>query len=322
MSIKTVSLFSGCGGFDWGVQQAGAKIIWANDIDSMAASAYKSLFRETEFVLGDIRQIKSIPSADILIGCYPCTGFSEAARRRSQTGQERNLHKNDKNFLFEEFLRTIDTVRPKFLMVENVRGMLSAGGGWFIDRQLKAFSEKGYKVKYSQLDAADYGIPQNRKRVFLIGTHVSLDNFEYRFPSPTHGTDDTPIPTLFDAIHDLPNWPQGEFFEQSFHGHFLTRNRKRRWNQPSYTIVANAHHVPLHPEGDPMVFVEKDRWTLQGEFNRRLSWRECQRLQGLPNDIQLTGSLIDKYRVIGNSVPPALSKALAQPIVNYLKTLS
>ena len=114
-SLKAVSLFSGCGGFDLGVKRAGVDIIWANDIDPCAASAYRSLFPNTEFVNKSIKEVLDFPEADILIGCYPCTGFSSAARRKWKERTERNLHLNDKNFLFEEFLRAIDIVKPKMI---------------------------------------------------------------------------------------------------------------------------------------------------------------------------------------------------------------
>jgi DNA (cytosine-5)-methyltransferase 1 len=318
MAIKAVSLFSGCGGFDYGVQKAGAEIIWANDNDARAAYAYQSVFKNTEFHLGDIRLIEKFPKADILIGCYPCTGFSEAARRKSWVDlKERDLHQNDKNFLFQEFLRVLSIVKPKFLFVENVRGMVSAENGWFINQQMKAFENMGFRVKFAQMDASNYGVPQTRKRIFLVGVHKSVKDFDYSFPNFTHG-ESKPIKTLRDAISDLPKWPEGEFFEGSFHGHYLTRNRKRHWDEPSYTIVAHAHHVPLHPGGKPMAFVSKDKWQLQGEFNRRLSWRECAKIQGLPASMKLDGTLMDKYRVVGNSVPPKLSNAIVKPVLKHL----
>ncbi|UXE65526.1 MAG: DNA cytosine methyltransferase [Chryseotalea sp. WA131a] len=317
--IKAVSLFSGCGGFDYGVKQAGAEIIWANDNDQHAAYAYKSIFNDVDFHLGDIRKVKLFPQADILIGCYPCTGFSEAARRRWKELEERDIHQNDKNFLFEEFLRALKLVKPKFLFVENVRGMLSAGRGWFIQEQIRAFSELGYNITYSQVDASEYGVAQTRKRVFLVGVKKTIKDFKYSFPKVTHGSDGrNESRTLRDVIGGMVEWPEGEFYDGSFHGHYLTRNRKRAWDEPSFTIVAHGHHVPLHPKGSPMSFVSTDKWKLQGEFNRRLSWRECAKIQGLSSKMKLDGTLLDKYRVVGNSVPPKLSKVIVAPVLNYL----
>jgi len=313
-----ISLFSGCGGFDYGATKAGVKVIWANDIDSVAASAYKQLLPETEFVLGDIRNIKTFPNADILIGCYPCTGFSLAARRKWKHRNDRDLMAIDGNFLFLEFLRVLEISNPKYFFVENVRGMVTANKGWFFQQQLNGFRNKGYSVKYSLLNAIDYGVAQSRQRVFLVGVRDDVAaNFDYNFLPPTNGPGLKPIKTLQDAIGHMRPWPEGEFFECKFHGHYLTRNRKRKWSEPSYTIVANSSHVPLHPGGEPMTYVAKDNWALRGTHNRRLSWRECAAIQNLPPHIDPEGTINGKYRVIGNAVPPAFGKTLLTPVVNF-----
>jgi DNA (cytosine-5)-methyltransferase 1 len=320
--LKAVSLFSGCGGFDLGVTRSNVDVIWANDIDYHAGSAYKSLFPKVNFVNQDIRTITDFPSADILIGCYPCTGFSEAAKRRSKNFEERDLHKNDKNFLFEEFLRAIDIVRPKLIFIENVRGMLSADKGFFLQKQLNGFKSRGFnEINPMIINAADYGVAQTRQRVFFVGFHESLGKVTYNTPPPTHGKERKPYRSLRDAIGDMAEWPTGDFYEGKFHGHFLTRNRKRNWTEPSYTIVAHGHHVPLHPLGDPMQFVSKDKWALQGLLNRRLSWRECARIQTLPDIIEIDGNLLDKYRVIGNSVPPDVAYAVSKSAIEILRHL-
>jgi DNA (cytosine-5)-methyltransferase 1 len=322
--LKAVSLFSGCGGFDWGAQQAGVKIIWANDIDPHAEAAYRSIFKGVNFVSGDIADVKEFPEADILIGCYPCTGFSEGSRRRFKNQQlnklrRRDLFANDGNFLYRQFLRALKQVNPKYLFVENVKGMLTAEDGWFLRQQLRGFKRHGYKVKFKLLNASNYGVPQRRKRIFIVGIREDV-NYSYDFPEPTHGVKGKPpFAILRDAIGKMKKWPRGDFSERPFHGHFLTRNRKRSWDQPSYTIVAHADHVPLHPMGKPMKPAGKDKYRLQGKTNRRLSWRECAAIQGLPKSIRPTGRLFDKHRVIGNAVPPAFGKILLEPIVGFEK---
>ncbi len=316
--LTAVSLFSGCGGFDWGATQAGLEIIWANDIYPHAASAYRSIFPNTEFHLGDVREIKSFPVADILIGCYPCTGFSMAARRRWKDREVRDLRTNDNNFLYREFIRVLRQVKPKYLFVENVGGMVTADEGWFLKRQFAGFKRYGYKVQSAVLNAADYGVAQDRKRMFIVGVHTDVTDFEYQFSNPTHGSKlDNPSTTLQDVISGMPLWPKGEYCDKPFHGHYLTRNRKRKWNEQSYTIVAHAHHVPLHPMGRPMKFVGKDHWELQGKSNRRLSWIECAKIQGLPENISPSGTLNDRYRVVGNAVPPGLGRAIVSPVIAH-----
>ncbi|MBM9615986.1 DNA (cytosine-5-)-methyltransferase [Desulfobulbus rhabdoformis] len=316
--LKAISLFSGCGGFDYGASQAGIDIIWANDVDPVAASTYRQLMPNTEFILGDVRNVKKFPCADLLIGCYPCTGFSVAARRRWKHKNDRNLMEIEGNFLYMEFLRVLETTQPRYFFVENVRGMVSAKNGWFFDQQLSGFRERGYEVSHSLMNAMHYGVAQSRQRVFIVGVRKDIaKDFDYEFEPPTHGPNALPLKTLKDAIGGMPLDPKGEFLDKRFHGHFLTRNRKRSWKEQSYTIVANAAHVPLHPAGDPMIFVSKDKWSLQGDFNRRLSWRECAAIQGFPRSIEPEGGLEAKYRVIGNAVPPAFGKILMKPIVTF-----
>ncbi|MFL6313404.1 MAG: DNA cytosine methyltransferase [Terriglobales bacterium] len=320
IKLKAVSLFSGCGGFDWGAAAAGVNIIFANDLNSHAARAYRSLFPNVNFSEGDVRDIVQFPSADILIGCYPCTGFSVAARRKWKTRKRRDLHSNENNFLYREFIRALRQVEPKFLFVENVRGMTSASDGWFLERQIANFQKLGYEVKPKVLNACDYGVAQTRKRLFIVGVRKDIKKFQYEFLPPTHGPETKKaFKTLDCIIGDMKRWPEGEYYEAPFHGHYLTRNRKRSWREPSYTIVANANHVPLHPMGLPMRYLSKDKWEMRGVSNRRLSWRECARLQGLPSIMKVPDSLYERYRIVGNAVPPRFGEILLMPIVRYSK---
>lgn len=315
--LTAVSLFSGCGGFDYGALRAGVDVVWANDNDRAAQIGYETLLPDTDFHYGDIQAVKKIPESDILLGCYPCTGFSLGARRRWKKRKSRDLKANPGNFLFLEFLRVLKKVKPRFLIVENVVGMTSADDGWFMQEQTKVYRDAGYTLFGPfRLNAVDYGVAQTRKRVFLVGVRKGID-FEYQLPRPTHGSG-TPRPhrTLRDVIFDMPRWPEGEYCEIDFHGHYLTRNRKRGWDEPSFTIVANEHHVPLHPMGKGMSFVEKDTWMLQGESNRRLSWRECARIQGFPKKYEPDLSLSALYRIVGNAVPWRFGEVLLRPIVS------
>jgi DNA (cytosine-5)-methyltransferase 1 len=319
--LTAVSVFSGCGGFDWGAVQAGINIIWANDINKYAAEAYKTILPDVSFNFGDIRDYLIFPQADILIGCYPCTGFSIGARRRSKGCAIRNLLDVKGNFLYEDFLRALDQVRPKYFFVENVHGMVSAINGYFFQQQLDGFENRGYTPKYKLLKATDYGAPQERKRIFIVGTRNDVaKQFNYEFPKPTHGPNTKqPYLTMRDVLSDLDPWPKGEYSTEKFHGHYLTRNRKRKWSDPSFTIVAHHAHVPLHPMGKPMRRLGEDSWALQGKSNRRLSWKECRILQCLPDSLNPDIDLIHKYMVVGNAVPPVFAKALLLPVIEYEK---
>ncbi len=321
MNLKAVSLFSGCGGFDLGVSRCGIDIIWANDIDPYASAAYRSIFPDTEFLEKDINKIDNFPHADILIGCYPCTGFSQAAKRKWMN-RERDLRKNPKNFLFQEFLRAIKIVQPKVIFIENVKGMLSASNGYFFEEQKQGLKELGFdQVNFKLLNSAHFGVPQFRERVFIVGVHKKLSlEFQYKFAEPTHGKGIQPFRSLRNAIGDMPLWPEGEFSDKQFHGHYLTRNRKKSWSDPSFTIVAHASHIPLHPAGEPMIKRGTDRWELQGDLNRRLSYKECLRIQGLPDAMEWVGPLNKRYMVAGNAVPPALAKTIVKPVAEFFNS--
>ena len=179
MSKPTVvGLFAGCGGLDLGFKKAGFEIIWANDFDKDSVKTYEENIGK-HIVLGDITKIKSseIPSGfDVLLGGFPCQGFSVANIKRSV--------KDERNFLYLEMLRIIKDKRPKFFVAENVKGILSLGKGEVMKMIISDFEDIGYKVDYRMLKASDYGVPQHRERVFIIGNRIGCEN---PFPEKTHG---------------------------------------------------------------------------------------------------------------------------------------
>lgn len=178
--MNIISLFSGAGGMDLGFRQAGFNIIWANDFAEDAVNTYRQNIGN-HIVLGDITQISSdkIPGepeeVDVVIGGFPCQGFSIANNRRS-IGDQRN-------FLYLEMLRIIHDKRPKFFVAENVKGILSIGKGRVIERIVADFEELGYTVNYKLVNAANYGVPQARERVIIIGNRIGVEN---PFPEETH----------------------------------------------------------------------------------------------------------------------------------------
>ena len=175
---SVVGLFSGCGGLDLGFQRAGFDIVWANDFDADSVKTYKKNIGD-HIVLGDITKIpsKEIPSNfDVLLGGFPCQGFSIANTKRSM--------KDERNFLYLEMLRILKDKKPKFFVAENVKGLLSLEKGAVIKMIVKDFEKIGYKVNYRLLKASDYGVPQHRERVFIIGNRMGKEN---PFPKYTHG---------------------------------------------------------------------------------------------------------------------------------------
>jgi len=178
-------LFSGCGGLDLGFINSGYEVVWANDFFKEAVETYKKNIGD-HIVLGDITKIPNseIPNDfDILLGGFPCQGFSIANIKRSM--------EDERNFLYKEMLRIIKDKQPKYFVAENVKGLLSIQKGKVIEMIIRDFQELGYKVDYKLLKASDYGVPQNRERVFIIGNRLGLKN---PFPPKTHGDGESLLP--------------------------------------------------------------------------------------------------------------------------------
>lgn len=311
---KAVSLFTGCGGADQGLVDAGCQVVLANDILSYAKEVYTANLPETDFVLGDIAGIAKFPEADILAGCYPCQGYCQGGAR----DENRRI-----NWLYLEFERALRQIKPKAFIVENVPGMARGGNRRFLNDQLSRFGAAGYEVKWAILNGIHYGLAQERVRIFIVGIRSDF-GLEYHFPAPTHGVALKPIRTQWDELGGFKErWPTGKFYDCGFHWYYLSRNRHRGWDEPSKTVLANARHMPLHPMSPPMEKVGPDHWVFKGEAAeaRRLSYKEAAALQDLSEwTFPDTASLISKYKVIGNAVPPAMFReivgALPQEVVN------
>ena len=310
-SLKTtrtaISLFSGCGGSDFGLTQSNFDVLFANDILGYASEVYRANMPHTDFHLGDIKDVNNFPSADLLVGCYPCQGFSQGGARKP----ERNI-----NFLYREFDRVLRLIKPKAFIVENVSGMKRSDNNHLLQNQITRFRMAGYKVKYKLLNAANYGVAQDRKRIFIVGIKSSYD-VEYEFPDPTHGNDNSDFLSQRDVLSDMPEWPIGEFCDQEFHWYYLSRNRRREWNEPSKTIVSQMRHVPLHPSSPPLKKIGHDNWQFVDDRPaRRFSYLESARLQGFSKDFKFpdTVNLSMKYKVVGNAVPPPLFKSVADAL--------
>lgn len=178
--FRVISLFSGAGGMDLGFISAGFDIVWANDFFKEAVESYKKNV-DDRIIYGDITKIDSseMPdNIDLVIGGFPCQGFSVANTKRSM--------KDERNFLYKEMLRVIDDKKPKFFVAENVKGILSMKKGKVFDMIKKDFKKLGYNVDARLLNAAEYGIPQARERVVIIGNRIGVEN---PYPKPTHWVD-------------------------------------------------------------------------------------------------------------------------------------
>ncbi len=175
--LKVLSLFAGAGGMDLGFKNAGYEIVWANDFDPDSVKTYKRNLGD-HIILGDIEKIRTnhMPNnPDVVIGGFPCQGFSIANLSRRVD--------DSRNKLYKQMLRVIRAKKPKYFVAENVSGILTLGKGAVIEKIIKDFKSIGYKVDYKLLNAADYGVPQSRKRVIIIGNRLDLEN---PYPKQTH----------------------------------------------------------------------------------------------------------------------------------------
>lgn len=307
--MEAVSLFTGCGGSDQGLVDAGWRIVMANDNLPYAKEVYEANLPETDFRTCNIEEIRSFPPADLLIGCYPCQGYSQGGARDAS----RNI-----NRLYREFDRALRKIRPKAFVVENVPGMARSNNRHLLNDQLSRFRSAGFRVPEPLIiNSVYYGLAQRRRRIFIVGIRSDIGQ-TYQFPEPTHGPGLQPIRTQRQVLAGLEDeWPTGEFYDQAFHWYYLSRNRYRGWDEPSNTILANARHMPLHPISPPLIKVCRDKWIFDGDSDkaRRLSFREAAALQDLagwvfPDSV----GLMKKYQVIGNAVPPVVFRQIVESI--------
>lgn len=285
----------------------------ANDILPYAKEVYEANHPETDYVLKDITKIEEFPSADLLAGCYPCQGFSQGGSRQT----DRKI-----NYLYLEFLRALKQIKPKAFIVENVSGMTRANFKHLLDDQIKVFTEAGYNVEYAVLNASDFGVAQDRKRIFIVGIRTDF-GVSFKFPKPTHGTEAQPKVSIREALYGMPDWPtEDQYYNLDFHWYYLSRDRRRDWHEMSKTIVSNPRHMPLHPASPKLIKKEHNVWEFETDLPaRRFSYKEAARLQGFgdlvfPHESEV--SLVNKYTVVGNAVPPLLFKAVASELAKYL----
>lgn len=331
--MDIVSFFSGAGGLDLGFEQAGFNIVWANEYDKEIWDTYEKNHIKTTL---DKRSITEIPSSEVpncigIIGGPPCQSWSEAGALR---GME-----DKRGQLFFDFIRIISDKQPLFFLAENVSGMLLPRHASALENIKQMFKECGYELSFKMLNAADYGVPQDRKRVFFIGYRKDL-NLKFEFPNPT--TDKEPV-TLEKVIKDLTDnalpakegnktngdnceVPNHEYMTGSFSSIYMSRNRVRSWNEVSFTIQAGGRHAPIHPQAPKMKFIEQNIREFVGgkeHLYRRLSVRECAIIQTFPENFIFHYKYVAAgYKMIGNAVPVKLAKVLASKILTDLQSIN
>jgi DNA (cytosine-5)-methyltransferase 1 len=299
--MKVVSLFSGAGGLDLGFINAGHTIIWANDIYSDAVKTYQSNIGN-HIIENDIHHIfsTSIPDCDIIIGGFPCQGFSVANTKRN-IGDKRNE-------LYKQMTRIIKDKKPLFFVAENVKGILNLGKGEVIKLIIDDFTTIGYKVKYQLLNAADYGVPQLRQRVFIVGVRKDI-NFEYHFPEKKY---------CEKGENGLKKWISVKEALKDIPDPDLPGNMKNH-DYSKYKITINMYlgHRLIDPDKPaPTVTARGDERggvVVIHHYNnkRRMSGRELATVQSFPLDYFFYGSRSSVYRQVANAVPPLLAEAVA-----------
>ena len=309
--LRAISLFSGCGGSDVGLTALGVRVTWATDIWQPACDTYRLNMPATEVVCADIQRIKHFPAADVMIGCYPCQGFSQGGRRNPT---------DDINQLFRHFGRALRHVKPLGFIVENVVGMTFGRNRLLLQQQLALFRWSGYDVQWRLLDARDYGLAQERKRVFIVGTRKGL-GLRYAYPEPTHQVGSRRRWTSQEVVlKGFPLWPEDGYDRQPLSWYYMSRRRRRDWEETAPCVVSHSRSVALHPVSPPMQYIGPDAYQFVTDGPaRRYSYLECAALQGFPRTFRwVDGSLPLKYRLVGNAVPPPLMKAVAAPLVRML----
>lgn len=315
--FSIISLFAGCGGLDLGFvggfESNGKKykkhpfvIDWANDIDAAACKTFKNYFKHN-IVCGSIVDILNkkqktksdapLPKkTDIVLGGFPCQEFSHAGKRRG--------FNSEKGILYRSMAEVIRKTKPVLFVAENVRGLLTIDSGTAIDTIKDDFAKLGYHVNHKLLLAADFGVPQMRERVIIIGTRKNLlPRFEDGdYPKPTHKNKHVSVK---EALGDLENIQEGKFLN-----HYWSKAKKNKGqgngiidpNRPGPTMRTEHHgNIEYHWNG-----------------KRRLSAREAARIQSFPDNMEFFPSTSQAYKQIGNAVPPVLAWHIAKSIRSFL----
>lgn len=330
---KIISLFSGCGGLDLGFEMAGFEIPVANEFDKTIYETFKINHPKTKLIEGDIRKIddsifEKLGEIDGIIGGPPCQSWSEA-------GSLRGIN-DDRGKLFFEYIRILKAVKPKFFLAENVSGMLSDRHNEAVNNIISMLEDAGYNVTVNLVNAKDYGVAQERKRVFYIGFRKDL-NIDFVFPKGSTADDDKKI-TLKDIIWDLKDTVvpaieknyhnaeainNNEYFTGAYSPIFMSRNRVKSWNEQAFTVQASGRQCQLHPQAPKMEKVATNVCKfVSGKENlyRRMSVREVARVQGFPDDFKfIYKNVNDAYKMIGNAVPVHLAYEVAQSIKEQLE---
>ena len=324
--LKVLSLFCGCGGMDLGLiggfnylgQEYGEncfELVKAIDNDEYCTQIYNANFTHQCEVM-DVRDINidELPDIDMLVGGFPCQSFSISAQNPPRLG-----YKDDRGMLFFEMVKILKAKQPRFFIAENVKGLLSANNHKAFPMIVKEFENAGYKVRHQLLNSYNYGVPQKRERVIIVGFREIEDYQHFHYPISI-----TTKKVLGDVLDENENKNEKLFFsEKAVAGMMAVRDKMNKGraqsvNEPCNTISSHLAKVSLNST-DPVFMV--------GERYRRFSCRECARIQSFPDTFKMDMvSDARQYKAIGNAVPPVMmwhiAKALQKCIEHKTKPRS
>jgi len=317
--LRVASLFCGCGGTDVGLlgnfdflgkhyDSNSMEIVYANDIDDNACNIFKENFKITPDSR-DIREVKSeeLPEFDILTGGFPCQSFSIIAQNPKRLGV-----KDERGKLFFEMCRILRERQPKCFIAENVKGILTANKRSAFPLIIKEFEDSGYDVQYRILNSADYGVPQKRERVIIVGFRKDL-HISFKFPEAEIESEDgyAPLREVIEADVDEKYF----FSDRAVAGMMkkresMNKGRAQDINKPCNTVGAHLAKVSLNST-DPVL--------MQGSRYRRFTPREVARIQSFPDEFELVGSEAAQYRALGNAIPPVMFWYVARAVKEGLQ---
>jgi DNA (cytosine-5)-methyltransferase 1 len=326
-NFNIISLFSGAGGMDLGFKKAGFITIFANDFDKDACETYSKNIDNniicksiTDISNNEIIEKIKDKEVDVVIGGPPCQGFSLAGNIG------RKFADDPRNHLFNEFLRVVQVTNPKVFVMENVARLYSHNYGKTRQEIIDKFSQIGYHVKCFVVNAADFGVPQNRRRIIIIGSKKDLT---IKLTTPKHNTK-----TVFDAIGDLPVLENGQECK-SVPNHTAMKHTEQMLKKMSFIKNGGSRNdIPndIRPtSGDVRKYIrydsEKPSHTVTGDMrkifhysqNRALTVRELARLQSFDDNFVFCGNSISQQQQVGNAVPPLMAHEIAKQIKEMLK---